>query len=80
MYTVTEKELISTVETQNECRTILLGRILSIYTDHKNRACNNFNTDRVLRCILKLEEYDTEIEYIKGDEIYSCRRTINISL
>ena len=37
MYTVTENCLLSIIETLNECRTILLGQRLRIYTDHKNK-------------------------------------------
>ena len=49
-------------------RTILLGQTLWIYTDHKNPTCNFFNTDRVLRWILIIEEYGPDIEYIKGEK------------
>ena len=35
-YKVTEKEIIITVETLKEFRTILLGQKIRIYTDHKN--------------------------------------------
>ena len=56
-YTVTEKELLSVVETLKEFRTISLGQILRIYTDHKNFTCKIFNTDRVLRWKLILEDY-----------------------
>ena len=67
-YTVTEKKLLSIVETLKEIRTILLGQKLRIYTDHKNITCENFNTGRVLRWRLTLEEYGLDIEYIKGEK------------
>ena len=38
-YTVTEKELLSIVETLNKICMILLGQKLKIYTDHKNLTC-----------------------------------------
>ena len=39
LYTVTERKLISIIETLREFRTILLGHKLIIYTDHKNLTC-----------------------------------------
>ena len=66
--TVTEREILSIIEALKEFRTILLGQKLRIYTDHKNLTCGNFNTDRVLRCRIILEEYGPDIEYIKSDK------------
>ena len=67
-YIVTERELLSIVETLKEFRKILLGQKLRIYTDHKNLTCKMFNTNIVLRRRIILEEYDTDIEYIKGEK------------
>ena len=67
-YTVKEKELLSIVEILKEFRTILLGKKLRIYTDHKNLTCKNFNTKRLLIWRIILEEYGQDIEYIKGDK------------
>ena len=66
-YTTTERELLSIVETLKEFRNILLGQKLRVYTDHKNLTCNNFNTERVMRWQLILEEYGPELRYIKGE-------------
>ena len=68
MHIVTEKYIPSVFETLKEFRTILLGQIFRIYTDNKNFICNSFNTDRVLRWRLILEDYGTDIEYMQGDK------------
>ena len=68
-YTVTEKELLSIVKILKVFHTILLGKLLKTYTEHKNLTCKNFNTDRVLRCRLIIEEHSPDIEYIPGIKI-----------
>ena len=67
-YTTTERELLSIVETLKEFRNILLGQRIEIHTDHKNLTCKNFNTERVMRWRLILEEYGPELLYIKGED------------
>ena len=66
-YTVTEKELLSIVATLKEFRNILLGQQIIVHTDHKNLTCKNFNTERVMRWRLVLEEFGPELNYIKGE-------------
>ena len=55
------------METLKEFRNILLGQKIVVHTDHKNLTCKNFNTDRVMRWRLILEEYGPELRYIKGE-------------
>ena len=66
-YTTTERELLSIVETLKEFLTILLGHRIIVHTDHKNLVCKHFNTERVMRWRLVLEEYGPELNYIKGE-------------
>ena len=66
-YTTTERELLAIVETLKEYRNILLGHEIRVYTDHKNLTYKNFNTDRVMRWRLVIEEYGPELIYLKGE-------------
>ena len=61
-----EQELLSIVEILREYRNILLGHKIIIYTDHKNLSFSNFNSARVTRWRLIVEEFGPEIRYIKG--------------
>ena len=67
-YTTTERELLSIVETLKEYRNILLGQQIVVHTDHKNLVYKHFNTERVMRWRLVIEEFGPELRYIKGEQ------------
>jgi transposase InsO family protein len=54
------------VETLKEFRNILLGQKIKVHTDHENLTYKSFNSDRVMRWRLYIEEYSPELQYIKG--------------
>jgi len=80
-YTTTERELLAIVEILKEFRTILLGQRIKIYTDHKNLTFKIFNTDRVIRWRLLIEEYGPRLIYIKGpdNDVADALSRLNIS-
>ena len=45
----------------------MLGQKIVVHTDHKNLPCKHFNTERVMRWRLILEEYNPDLQYIKGE-------------
>ena len=66
-YTVTERELLSIVETLKEFRNILLGQQIKVHTDHENLTYKTMNSDRVMLWRLYIEEYSPNLQYIKGE-------------
>ena len=55
------------METLKEFRNILLGHQITVYNYHKNLTYNFFNTERVTRWRLILEEFGPELKYIRGE-------------
>ena len=56
------------METLKEHRNILLGHRIDVHTDHKNLVYKHFNTERVMRWRLLLEEFGPNLIYIKGGD------------
>jgi RNase H-like domain found in reverse transcriptase len=65
-YTTTQREFLFIVETLKKFRNILLGKQIVVHTDHANLTYKHFNSDRVMRWRLFIEEYSPDLQYIKG--------------
>jgi hypothetical protein len=65
-YPTTERKLLLIVETLKEFRNILMGQKIKVHTDHENLTYKNFNSDRVMKWRLYIEEYSPDLQYIKG--------------
>ncbi|KAI4293446.1 hypothetical protein PAPHI01_2720, partial [Pancytospora philotis] len=69
-YSVTDKELLAVVKAVDHYRHYLLGKQFTLKTDHKALAylweASN-PTSRLLRWAMKLQEYNFQPEYIKGE-------------
>jgi hypothetical protein len=63
-YTATELDLLAIVETLCEYKCILLGHLITIYTNHKNLTFLNFTTNHVTHWWLIVEEYGPNIVYL----------------
>ena len=55
------------MENLKEFRNILLGHQITVYNDHKNLTYKMFNTERVMRWRIIIEEFGPELKYIKGE-------------
>ncbi len=67
-YSVTKMELLAIVETLKEFQGMLQGQTIKVYTDHKNLTQDTLGltSDRVYCWQLLLEDFASEIVYIKG--------------
>eukprot|EP00957_Ditylum_brightwellii_P030977 2346843-Ditylum_brightwellii.AAC.1 len=68
-YTTTEMEMLSIVETLKEFKNILLGHKTMVFTDHKNltQEALGYTSERVMRWQLLMEDFGSDINYIKGE-------------
>jgi RNase H-like domain found in reverse transcriptase len=67
-YTTMEKELLSSIETSQQYRHILLGHHCTFYCDHKNLGFHSFKSERVCQWRAMLEEFDYSFVYCPGKD------------
>ena len=58
---------MSIVKFLKEFRNILLSQHIRVHTDCENLTQKKFNSDRVMRWRLYIEEYSPDLHYIKGE-------------
>jgi hypothetical protein len=63
-YTITELQLLVIVKTLHEYKCILIGHLITIYTNHKNLTFLNLTTNYVTCWQLIVEEYGPNIVYL----------------
>eukprot|EP00957_Ditylum_brightwellii_P124949 9525222-Ditylum_brightwellii.AAC.1 len=61
-----EQELLAIVETLKEFKNILLGQQIRVYIDNKNIMYKNFNTARVIRWRMILDDYVPELIHVSS--------------
>ena len=67
-YPTTDQEFLAIVECLRQYKTMLLGKRITVWMDHKNLTYKNIEhaSARVLRQRLLLEEYGVELKCIQG--------------
>ncbi|KAH9133249.1 hypothetical protein AeRB84_020638 [Aphanomyces euteiches] len=66
-YAANKLELLAIKEVLSEFRNVLLGRDITICTDHLNFTHETFNEPTLLRWRLKIEEFAPRFVYLKGE-------------
>ena len=70
-YAVIKKECVALVYAVQKFDRYLNGRVFILQTDHLPLVCMNRNriaNDRIMRWALLLQQYQMQIEYIKGSD------------
>ena len=65
-YSTIEREMLAIVEVLKEYRNFLYGANITISTKHKNLLSNTTVSNRVFRWKQKIQEFEHNIQYIKG--------------